>query len=228
MGIQCVIFDIDNTLYSYDAAHAVAFERLTAFVQERLGLGAQAFHALHRETMAALKRRMGDVAATHNRFIRYQNILEGLGADPRLALEMDELYWSSLLEAAVPMPGAAETLEALRSRGIRLGVGTDMTARMQFLKLERLGLLPLIDFMVSSEEAGAEKPEARFFALCVEKARVPAENCLFVGDSLEKDALGSQRCGLRGVWFHSAEEAARAGTPRIGQLRELTALVEQA
>lgn len=33
-----------------------------------------------------------------------------------------------------------------------------MTAYIQYKKLESLGVTPYIDFMVSSEEAGVEKP----------------------------------------------------------------------
>lgn len=40
-----------------------------------------------------------------------------------------------------------------------------MTAYMQYRKLEKLNLLPLIQFMVTSEEAGAEKPDMKFFEI---------------------------------------------------------------
>jgi putative hydrolase of the HAD superfamily len=221
MSIRCVLFDIDNTLYSYDAAHAVAFAKLTAFAGERLGLSAAEFQALHRRTNEVLKGRMGEVAAVHNRLIRYQNMMEELGEDLKIALEMNELYWGTLLEAARPTPGAAETLRELHRRGIRVGIGTDMTARLQFLKLERLGLLEYVNFLVSSEEAGAEKPDPALFRLCVEKARCAPEECLFVGDSLEKDALGAARCGLKGVWFRPEGGELRTEVPQIGALQEL-------
>ena len=221
MSIRCVLFDIDNTLYSYDAAHAVAFAKLTAFAGERLGLSAAEFQALHRRTNEVLKGRMGEVAAVHNRLIRYQNMMEELGEDLKIALEMNELYWGTLLEAARPTPGAAETLRELHRRGIRVGIGTDMTARLQFLKLERLGLLEYVHFLVSSEEAGAEKPDPLLFNRCVEKAGVPAEQCLFVGDSLDKDARGAAQCGLRGLWFNPGRKKLLTEVPQVGTLQEL-------
>ena len=221
MNIRSVIFDIDNTLYSYDAAHAVAFAKLTDFAREHLGMAPEEFRELHRQTNLVLKNRMGRVAANHNRLIRYQNMLEQAGMDVGLALEMNELYWSTLLDAACPTEGAAETMEALHEQGFRVGVGTDMTARLQFLKLERLGLLEYVRFLVSSEEAGAEKPDPALFRLCVEKARCAPEECLFVGDSLEKDALGAARCGLKGVWFRPEGGELRTEVPQIGALQEL-------
>ena len=36
--IKAVIFDIDNTLYSYDNAHARAFPELLLYAKEELGI----------------------------------------------------------------------------------------------------------------------------------------------------------------------------------------------
>ena len=221
MQIQCVIFDIDNTLYSYDAAHAAAFQKLTQFAAERLGISGADFQALHRQTNEALKQRMGPVAAVHNRLIRYQNLVEQRGGDLGLALEMNELYWSTLLDAMQPNDGAVGTLQALRERGVRVGIGTDMTARLQLVKLRRLGLLPWVDFIVSSEEAGAEKPSPALYQLCVEKAGVDAQHCLFVGDSLVKDVLGPAGCGLQSLWFNPDGQRSAVQVEQIRSLREV-------
>jgi putative hydrolase of the HAD superfamily len=221
VNIRSVIFDIDNTLYSYDAAHAVAFAKLTDFAREHLGMAPEEFRELHRQTNLVLKNRMGRVAANHNRLIRYQNMLEQAGKDVGLALEMNELYWSTLLDAACPTEGAAETMEALHEQGFRVGIGTDMTARLQLMKLRRLGLLPYVDFLVSSEEAGAEKPDPALFELCVEKALVPAECCLFVGDNLEKDVMGAAACGLHSLWFNPHGTVPKVQMPQISSLHEV-------
>ena len=221
MIVKTIILDVDNTLYSYDDAHAAAFAQLQDYARRELGLSAADFETLHRHTYRALQGRMGSVAAVHNRLIRYQNMLEQLGHSVGHALAMNEVYWNALLDAARPSPGAGETLEALKRRGIRIGIGTDMTARIQFVKLERLGLLSHVDFLVSSEEAGAEKPDPAVFRLCVEKAGVPAQQCLFVGDHLEKDVLAPAACGLRSLWFNPKGAETQAEVEQIRSLPEL-------
>ena len=227
--IQAVFFDLDNTLYSYDEAHCAAFRALTGWAQENLGLEPGRFESLHREANRILKARCGGGSATHNRLIRYQILLEGLGLPLRHAPDMAALYWSTLLEAARPFPGTREGLALLRKQGYTVGVGTNMTADRQFEKLEKLGLIELVDFLVTSEEAGAEKPDARLFALCAEKARCPASDCVYVGDSLESDILGALQSGMRAVWFcpQPRTEAAPAGVPRIASLTELPALLPE-
>ena len=92
-------------------------------------------------------------------------------------------------------------MQKLKELGIRIGIGTDMTAHIQYRRLEFLNLSPYIDFIVTSEEAGVEKPTPHLFELCVEKAGVLAGECAFIGDNLTKDVKGAWDNGLKGIWY---------------------------
>ena len=222
--IKAVILDIDNTLYDYDAAHAAAFRSLTEYAAACFGTAPEAFEALHREAMRVQRERCGTVcAAVHNRMIRCQIILEMLGRPFLPAREMDALYWETLMDRMRPYPGTLEGLERLKALGLTVGVGTNMTADRQFDKLIRLGLGSYIDFMVTSEEVNTEKPDARLFRACAEKADCAPSECVFVGDSLSGDVRGALDAGMRAVWFCPAEKTDYA--PRIASLAELPALL---
>lgn len=224
--IKTVIFDVDNTLYSYTKAHAVAFAALSEYAEKNLGLSPGIFENLHEKTFVEMKEYMGNVAAVHNRLIRYQIMLEsrGLPLYPHV-LEMNDLYWDTLIEASVPSAGAPEAIKMLRHQGIRIGIGTDMTARVQFKKLTKLELLPYIDFLVSSEETGVEKPAPAFFARCVEKAGCEAEECLFVGDNLKKDVKGAMDAGLKAVWYCPDGYEPQVNVPQITDMMRLPQMV---
>ncbi len=225
--VKAVLFDIDNTLYNYDAAHQQAWYALTAYARTELSLPDARFEALHREAYRTLAVRCGGGSAVHNRLIRYQILLEGAGLPIRKASEMAGLYWSTLLAHAVPFPGTAEGLSLLREAGYRLGIGTNMTADRQFEKLEKLGLIDLVDFMVTSEEAGAEKPDPRLFELCAEKAGCTCAECAFVGDDAAKDVHGAQGAGMHPVLFRPAGQTEHPlpDVPRISRLTELVPLL---
>ena len=93
----------------------------------------------------------------------------------------------AMIGHAKPCPGLLEFLQILKSRQIRIGIGTDMTASIQYKKLRKLGLAPFIDFIVTSQEAGVEKPHPHFFDVCLEKAGCLPEECAFIGDNRKKD-----------------------------------------
>lgn len=227
--IKSVIFDIDGTLYDYETAHASAWGALTDFAADALGLTPERFVGLHAEADRTLRERCGGGAAIHNRLIRYQLMLEAVGKPIAFAPAMARIYWTTLLARATLLPGALDTLQRLRAQGLCIGVGTNMTADWQYAKLERLGLMPLVDFMVTSEEAGAEKPRARLFQLCAEKAGCMPEACAFVGDSLKGDALGARDAGMKAVWLCRRAEPNQLpqGVAVIRELTELPKLLSQ-
>ena len=228
--IRAVIFDIDNTLYSYTDAHAYAKAALVEYASRNFGWSAEEFTERHDRTMADVNSRLDDVAAIHNRMIRYQNMLEaaGLPLEPH-ALAMYELYWETLMEYSVPSEGALEFMELLKKQGIRLGAGTDMTARMQFRKLSAMGYLKYLDFVVTSEETGVEKPARALFDRCVEKSGAAPEECLFIGDNDKKDILGALSAGMKAAWFRPKQRDATRTDGRgvliFHSFRELPELV---
>ena len=226
--IKAVIFDLDNTLYAYWPAHNAGFRALTDYARDVLGLDPEQLPALHREGDRLLRTHAGEnAAAIHSRLIRYQLMLEKQGLPILHAPRMERRYWESFFAAVKPEPGTRETLLALREQGLRIGVGTNMTAAQQYTKLELLELLELVDFLVCSEEVSAEKPDRRLFDRCVEKAGCRAEDCLFVGDDPERDVLAALSAGLRPVWLQREGEQAALPPeiPRIRRIDELPALL---
>ena len=96
-----------------------------------------------------------------------------------------------------------------------------MTAYIQYKKLEKLGVLKYLDFIVTSEEAGEEKPTPRFFELCVKKAGCKPEECVFIGDSLKKDVQGAADAGLAAVWYDPEDSGDPADVSRITDMVQL-------
>ena len=200
--IKAVIFDIDNTLYSYDDAHEHGWKALCDYVREHLAMEPEDFSREIALSAEDVKRRLdADCAALHDRTLRFQVMLERRKLPLTHADIMGELYWNTMISHAQPTPGIMNCLAALKEAGYILGIGTDMTVEYQLKKLKQLQMLPLFDFLVSSEEANVEKPHPKLFRICAEKAGLKPEECLFIGDSLKKDVLGSQAAGMQALWF---------------------------
>ena len=209
--LRAVLFDIDDTLYDFLGITDAAVRRLAARVERETAIPAADVCDAYRRILRDQKAQTS-TAGYHSRTIRFQRLLEGRGLSLRNALAYGTAYWEELLSLARPYDGVPEALDALRAHGLRLGVGTNMTADWQLAKLECLGLIDRFDFMVSSEEAGAEKPGAALFALVVEKARCAPDEILFVGDNLRYDVFGAVAAGMQAVWLEPDPEK-RAGQP---------------
>ncbi len=211
--IKEVIFDIDNTVYDYDRGHVEGMRRMGDYVLEHFQVPREEFERQYQEIMREITERLGmDNAAIHSRNLRIQNLLERWKQPlfPHLK-NLYRMYWGTLLESSQAEPGAAACMEALKRMGISVGIGTDMTAMIQYEKLEVYGLSSYVSHMVTSQEAGVEKPHRDFMELCVRKSGFCPEECLFVGDSFAKDVCGSAAAGMHAVWYNPKGKARPEG-----------------
>ncbi len=202
--IKAVIFDLDNTLYSYDDCNRYAFEALSGYMA-KYGVIPETFQQEFYAAREEVKNRLPyDFAARHNRILYCQRCAERLGLNPfSCALDMYRMYWDSFLAKAKLYDNADKVLHYLKENSIKIGICTDMTAQIQFRKIQQLGIEKLIDSMVSSEEAGAEKPSGKIFSLMLEKLNVSPEECVYVGDDYHRDIQGADAAGMKTVYFSS-------------------------
>lgn len=199
--IKAVIFDIDGTMYDYESNNKIAIEALWEYCREHLELSHEAFREALREAGTIVSKRVGrDCSTRHNRLIRYQCMLELLGKPLfPYALSMYHLYWDTMLDNMEAYPKLLEFMESLKAGGILIGVGSNMTSYIQYRKLEKLGVAPFTDWILTSEEAGEQKPSEKFFRLCAEKCKCTADECLFIGDSLQADVRGALNVGMKAL-----------------------------
>lgn len=94
-----------------------------------------------------------------------------------------------------PIPGAVETLNGLRARGIELAVVSNWDVGLHE-HLDRLGLTPLFSIVATTAEAGAPKPEPDVFRLALERLGVQPARALHVGDE-DGDEQGAAAAGMR-------------------------------
>lgn len=94
-----------------------------------------------------------------------------------------------------PVPGAVETLEELRRRGLRLAVVANWDCSLPG-HLRHLGLDRFFRAVVTSALAGAPKPDPAPFRLALATLRAEPSRTLHVGDE-KVDEEGALAAGLR-------------------------------
>lgn len=204
--IKAVIFDLDDTLYAYEPLDREAGKRVQDFLCRRLDITEEQYREAYQFGRAETKRQLSDVGASHNRLLYFQKTLEYRKVNPMpLSLQMYEIYWGTFLEQMQPYSGVRQLLDGLRDRGITVAVCTDLTAHIQHRKIEALGLADAISYLVTSEEAGREKPAPEIFALCLRKLGLPAEEVCYVGDNYGKDIEGAAAAGMQTVWLRTEQ-----------------------
>jgi putative hydrolase of the HAD superfamily len=110
---------------------------------------------------------------------------------------------------------AASALGELRGRGLRLVCVSNWDYSLPEV-LERVGLLGLLDGVVTSAGVGVAKPDRAIFEAGLEVAGTSADEALHVGDSSEEDVRGASAAGIRALLI---DRSGRGGD--IASLAEL-------
>ncbi|MGE3624197.1 MAG: HAD family hydrolase [Bdellovibrionales bacterium] len=195
---RAVLFDLDNTLYAYAPAHKAAMTAVVNKAETSLGIEASSFLAAFEKSRKAIKSRLGGTAACHSRLLYMQQALELLGFKTQLymALDLEQTYWRTFMSTATLFPGVKEFIQALRRAGITTCIVTDLLAQIQFRKLIYFGLNDCFDFVVTSEESGADKPAPASFELALAKTGAQPGEALMIGEEAASDIAGAKKAGI--------------------------------
>ena len=192
-GPGAVLFDVDGTLVDSSFLHVHAWVEAFAAVgspvdawrvHRRIGMGSG---RLLRELLGDDLDRLGD-RVTHEHTARYADL-------------------AGLLR---PFDGSRELVRTLADRGARVVLATSAAPE----EVDRLREVLQVDDIVqvtASQDVDEAKPDPELVEVALERADVPAERAVFVGDS---------------VW--DVQASVRAGVPCVGVLSGGTSAAELA
>lgn len=209
---SCVLLDLDDTLYAYAPCHAAGMIAAQEVAAEQLNLAAKDFRSCYGDARVEIKNRLGHTASAHSRLLYFQRTAEraGFSTQPLVALQMEQAYWRAFLDSAVLFDQASDFLDDLRIAGIPVVIVTDLTAQIQFRKIIHFGLDRLVDWVVTSEEVGSEKPSGANFELALAKLGGVEGVVWMVGEDAAKD-IGGARVAVDAVGIQKRHEGVSLG-----------------
>jgi putative hydrolase of the HAD superfamily len=162
-------------------------------------------------------------------FAEYERrVLRGSGHE--VDLDTARRVWETVRQQEYRLrlfPDAIPAIEDARKAGYRVGAISNMGQRGDSLARD-LGLDGRIDFVVTSLEAGAEKPHAPIFLMALDRAGVSAPEAVHVGDQLDSDVMGAVAVGIRPILMDRyGNHPDYRGYPRIASLAELQTLLSR-
>ena len=179
------VFDVDNTLYPYDPAHAAGETALVDVAAVETGMAGPDVRRHYEAARARVKERLGRTAASHSRLLYAAEMLESIGFkhQPKLLLQLEQTYWRAFLLEARLRPGVEDLLVALRYNDVPIAVVTDLTLQIQLRKLVHFRIDALIDHLVASEETPSDKWRLDAFRLAISRSGADVDGHVwFIGD----------------------------------------------
>lgn len=157
----------------------------------------------------------------------YRQLLELLGHREALPEVAEQIYNAYVHLPFVFYPDTLPALHRLADSGVRLGVITNHSPQIRPVIEEKLAEFVRPDHILISGELDLYKPDRAIFVRGAESLETSAEQCLYVGDNLEVDAVGAVEVGGYGcgLWCDRSRQPTPETLPpavhRITQLSQI-------
>jgi putative hydrolase of the HAD superfamily len=194
IAYSAVIFDLFGTLVGNFSA--AAYNQVIAQMAAALSTPYDPLY--QRMGLAYRDREIGKFASVEESFACVCRALLLREVTSAQVEHLAQLHYDFVARILVPDPGVLETLGALKSRGLRLGLisncGPDVPRLWAASPLSRL-----IDGALFSSQVGMRKPDPRMYATAAARLGVPAEACVYVGDGSYEELRGEAQIGMHPV-----------------------------
>jgi beta-phosphoglucomutase len=211
--MEAVIFDMDGVLIDSEPTH----ERIEQELFEELGITL---------TQAEHRRYQGTGSIEMWRSIIDEHSLDAEAVN--LSERQRSRFLGYLKEGAVPrVPGIAELLSHLRSRGIPIAVASSSAGPVVRRVLSHTGLDGFFGVVVSGDEVARSKPAPDIFLLAAERLALAPKRCLVVEDS-ENGVAAAKAAGMVCLGFRnpgSGSPPLAGADYRVESARELAAVL---
>jgi len=191
--IKCVLFDLDNTLINRQKAARKTIEILIK----------RDFPEIDEDEFEERVQRLYDWdqeghLPKEEVFTPY---IKTYGIQGK-TVEDYELFWKNELPLhTIEFKESVEVLEYVKQK-YRIGLITNGGVDFQREKLKRTSFTEHFEMILISGELDMLKPDKRVFLEACRRMNVLPEECIYVGDGLVNDVIGSAGVGMIPIWVH--------------------------
>lgn len=207
MKYKHIFFDLDHTLWDFEANSSLVLEEL--YLEHSLeSRGIASFDAfyksfsLHNEKLWD-RFRKGFINRNELRVKRFRvTLLDFKIGDDKLAEALGVKFLELLPTKTILFPHAKDVLEYLAAKNYPIHLITNGFEVTQLHKMRSSGIDHFFTHVITSESAGSLKPYREIFDFAITKAAATTDSSIMIGDALDIDVLGAFNAGIDQVHFN--------------------------
>jgi len=227
MKYQHIFFDLDRTLWDFDKNSEKTLEQLFRDFSLQNTFGNFLFfknrYEYHNKKLwvAYYQNRIEKDELSYRRF--YLTLKEGGMDDIELSKEIAQDFIELSPLQTETFPHTHTCLEYLKEKDYQLHIITNGFNEVQGRKLQNSKLNDFFTEVITSENAGANKPHAQIFEYAFEATGANTNNSIMIGDDLNTDIRGARDIGMDHIYFNPKKgKHDEKVTFEIANLKELT------
>lgn len=206
MAYKNVFFDLDRTLWDFQKNSEQTLLELTNryFPNNRLNFS-EFLDTYYRINEALwVKYRNGEITKQFLRTTRFKQTFNELNVETNGSI-CDNISEDYIIESPIKtivFPGTFEVLTYLKDKGYRLFLITNGFKEVQVKKIKHSKLENYFEKMITSDEAGYQKPDKRIFEHALKSTNSKKTESLMIGDDLDTDIAGAHAFGMDCIYFN--------------------------
>lgn len=198
MGIHCIAFDLDDTLWECHPVIQRAERVLYQYLETNYPKITRAYtfaELTQQRKSFMLQQPEISYDLSQLRQCWLQSLADTFCYDVKMVETAFHIFWLARNEVQF-YDGILEILSRL-AQHFNLGVISNGNA-----DINHIGVGELFDFSVSAQEAGVAKPHVDIFKLALHKAQCQAHEMIYIGDNPVCDIQGAHQAGLHAIWYN--------------------------
>lgn len=253
--LQCVLFDLDDTLVPEMAPEREALVVACGLAAKKYGTDAEIMANTVGEAARELWGQWGSDLYSSIAYSGWEGLWgppdlrdDGLGNDPEAVARYKRDAWDAVLsqhgisdadlrdsiierhrseriKRLKPYPGAEEVLGQVTAE-YPLGLVTNGSPAIQRFKLERAGLAGYFSVVVTSGDVGVGKPDPKPFVKALDMLDIDPRNAVMIGNSWRGDVQGANNLGMASIWFNQDSLQSGEGSPPTIEISSLNQVPE--
>lgn len=226
--IKYLLWDIDNTLLSFDLAERASmtkgFDKFGLDIEDEKAL--EVYKNINDKYWKMLEKgQMTREEILTGRFEEFFDLYD-IAYDESLVNDFN-LFYQEELGKQVFFNDCAEEVLQKPSKDYKQYAVTNGSKIAQSGKLKNSGLDKVFDGVFISEDVGYDKPSLEYFDLVFESiGSKNKEEYILIGDSLTSDMLGSNNAGIRNIWYNPKDLDNKANVKVDYTIKNLKEVIE--
>ncbi|MDO4608297.1 MAG: YjjG family noncanonical pyrimidine nucleotidase [Clostridia bacterium] len=196
-----IYFDLDNTILDFTATEYNAIKQLLNMhsLPNSDDIIAK-YSAINQSWWERFEK--GEIEKSEIFAGRFKTFLEHykFDGDPQ---KMADDYFELLAAGHDLIENADRVVRELKARGYIICITTNGVSKTQYRRIDECGLKQYFDYIIVSEDAGAQKPAIEYFDYAM--AHSPEKDkfkIIVIGDSLSSDIQGGINFGVDTCWLN--------------------------
>tara|TARA_B110000444_G_C18837960_1_gene597192 strand:+ start:1349 stop:2053 length:705 start_codon:yes stop_codon:yes gene_type:complete len=183
---RLLILDLDNTFYKYDPSHTSGLK--SVYANQNIFNSYEEFLVAYDKIKLSVHEDIPENPSKHSKLIYFKKLFFN-ELDSLEILTLENTYWDSFIKNVELQKKGIDILSSEKNNDNVYVLFTNQNLNTQLKKIYKWKL-NFFDYIITSEEAGYEKPSSEFFKYAspvIEKLMNDEHNIYALGDSFQND-----------------------------------------